>query len=145
MDPMRRAAFLKAGRIIGGAAVAGATLGRQTDAIASEGFTSINSIGGTTASFQSDNSWEIRDRATKPLYEQLQKMELASRYKVNEGAYLNSLKSVSEHWKTSVYLDREKRRATAMETIHARIRKIQEAPMEKVQEFANSLLKELIG
>lgn len=146
MDPLRRGAITKAGRMIAGglgAAALSGSRGAQVDAAI--GLGSLNKYSSQNSGYAGevpvpDPGWEQRNAVRQKMYRQIEEGERSRRWKVSENAYLEGLKSPSQHWKMQVMLEREKRRQTAIETLREQIEKLYETPMEKLEQFANDAL-----
>lgn len=149
MDPLRRGALMKAGRMIAGVAGAAALSGSRGGQLdTATGMNNLNKYNsGMTAQSESfgkaiepDPAWQKRGEVEGRLYKQIHAMEDSRRWKISDSAYLETLKSPSQHWKMSVMLDRERRRQTAIQTLRDQISKLYETPMEKLEQFANDAL-----
>ncbi len=155
MDPIRRGALVRGGKMLAGAGATMATLGGQgrgQNFAINEGMAKQQALASmdkyigkadardypTAPSV--DPHWQARENATRPVYEKLQALEKSRRWKISENAYLEGLKSPSQHWKHSVMLDREHRRQSAVETLQEQLRKLSESPLEKLEQLANEAL-----
>lgn len=138
---------MKAGRMIAGVAGAAALSGSRGGQFdTATGMNNLNKYSVENAAGYAidvprpDPDWEKRNAVEQQLFSRMHEMEKARRWKVSDTAYLDGLKSPSQHWKIQMVLEREKRRQTAMDTLHEQIKKLRETPMNMLEQFANDAL-----
>lgn len=163
MDPVRRGAIVRGARLAAGAIAGVATLGRGRDignaqnlapspypplATGSQGY--INEK--IAADCAPDPMWIARRDATQPLRTKLEELYGHSGWSIScaqhlvaESSYLPTLKSTSHWWQCSVAMDRQKRKATAIQTLEERINKLMQSPLDKLKEMANEALGEFMA
>lgn len=151
MNPLRRAALMRGAQVIAGGAAAIASLGKQQSgslqAAAPYPSDKINNWGNDIAVPKSDPIHEARWNAAQPLRTKLDELYGYSGWSISrathlvaESTYLPTLRSTAPWWQASVAMERQKRKANAIQTLQSQIDALMRSPLDKVQEMANEAL-----
>lgn len=161
IDAARRGAIMRGARLAAGAVAGVATLGRARE------MGSLNAAASPAVPYPTDMAakvagygetvgpnpdWIARHEASQPLRMKLEELYghtgwsiSRAHHLVAESSYLPALKSTAHWWQCSVAMDRQKRKATAIQTLEDQISKLMQSPLDKVKEVANEALAEFMA